>query len=109
VTPSDVSVLLLCLRCCGAVSGVMAEQGGFVQELSSNYDPWSWRRRRAVEDGDPNHRPCPTGECLGSTGGWRWPFVLVCAGFSLQSFKDSCLSTVYLVVSVRNFCNIYLQ
>jgi hypothetical protein len=53
VTPSDVFVLLLCPRCCGAVSGVMVDQGGFVQELSSNYDLWSWRRRCAGEDGDP--------------------------------------------------------
>jgi hypothetical protein len=44
VTPSDVFVLLLCPRCCAVISGVMVERGGFVQELSGNYDLWSWRR-----------------------------------------------------------------
>ena len=31
-TSSDESFLLLCLRCCGVVSGAMVEQRGFVQE-----------------------------------------------------------------------------
>jgi hypothetical protein len=53
VPPSDVSVLLLCPYFRGVVFGAMVEQGGFVQELSGNCDLWSWRRRRAVEDGDP--------------------------------------------------------
>jgi hypothetical protein len=52
-TPSDVYVLLLYPRCCSAVSGIMVEHEGFVQELSDICDLWSWRRQRAIEDGDP--------------------------------------------------------
>jgi hypothetical protein len=52
-TPLDVSVLLLCPRCCGAASDIIVEQGGFVHELSGNCDLWSWRRRRTAEDGNP--------------------------------------------------------
>jgi hypothetical protein len=164
VTPSDVSVRLLCPRCCGAVSGVMVEQGGFVQELSRNYDLGSWWRRlrlkmatlkngrwfmdggsgvisrlrrcdesrvgkargRSPVDVPQRYVPCHAqqarssapqkpwwwwcfrwrlfsssiGGRLSGASGWRWPFVSVCAGFSLQNFKSSCLRTVSLVVSV---------
>jgi len=45
-TPSGVSLLLLCPRCCGVVSNVMVEQGGFaVQEYAQTilYSSDSWK------------------------------------------------------------------
>ena len=44
-TPSGVSLLLLCPRCCGVVSDVMVEQGGFVvreyaQTAACVFDSW---------------------------------------------------------------------
>jgi hypothetical protein len=52
-TPLDVFVHLICPCCCGAVSDVMVEHGGFDQEMSNSCNLWLWRCWRAVEDGDP--------------------------------------------------------
>ena len=51
VTPLGVSLLLLCPRCCGVVSDVMVEQGGFViQEYAQTvfYASDSWRMLHLV-------------------------------------------------------------
>ena len=50
-TPSGVSLLLLCPRCCGVVSDVMVEQGGFVvQEYAQAvvYASDSWKMEYLV-------------------------------------------------------------
>jgi hypothetical protein len=140
----------------------MVVHGWFFQEFSDSCDLWSWRRHRAVGNGNPEalkvvrgwriwcdllttsmggggsgvgkargrSRPtCHNDMCLvvhgrlglrpkkpwcrwcfldsGKDGGWRWPFVSVYAGFSLQSFIGSYLCTVSLVVFLRNFYNLY--
>jgi hypothetical protein len=51
-TPLDVFVQLICTCCCGAVSDVMVEHGGFDQEMSNSCNLWLWRCWRVVEDGD---------------------------------------------------------
>jgi hypothetical protein len=50
-TPSGVSLLLLCPRCCGVVSDIMVEQGGFVvQEYAQTvvYASDSWKMEHLV-------------------------------------------------------------